>query len=41
MVKMDEMLFIIEAKELTIAATSAAKQRPLTPAGIKFCNNQG
>jgi hypothetical protein len=33
---MVEMLFIIEASELTMAAMSAAKARPLTPFGKKI-----
>ena len=35
-VKMVEMLLHIDAREETIAASSAAKTRPLIPSGSKF-----
>ena len=38
---MVEVLFIMEASDDTIAATSAAKANPLTPAGTKFFNSHG
>ena len=36
-----EILLIIEASELTKAATKAAKAMPLIPVGIKLCISQG
>ncbi len=38
---MVDVLLIIEASDDTIAATRAAKARPLTPTGTKFFNNHG
>lgn len=41
MVKIVAVLLIMLASEETIAATRAAKARPLIPVGVKFFNSHG